>query len=569
MASSQIVAGDKGWRYCCLRLTIPVYPITRTPQTGGAKETKEVIRKLTAACLRIVPLPVLLATLALSAGAAEPKKQSFDPELTLLVNTVQRQSVALVHDELVRQAEWLELGGMKVHLAERGDEISRRVRATLKANSDVLDDYRTELVRVSPGTVGEVDKLVAEIRRYHDLVPGQPLQRVPVPEKVEKGPELLEEPGVGEDVAAAMRGEPALNEPVQYAERRFGLAGPFLRRRRWNLDFYLGSFEDLLPHYRRLGYKSFYRLRAPYVSYGRQAYVLTPEAGLRPRLVLCAFFGTDLFRHTRAQWAVLAERAQAPEGEGPVVRTLSCPGCSWVLPGVAAMRELISGIPFTADNVVVGYDYLFEEAWGDRRLGAYENDYWKLTYYRTEPTVTAVLLAKHSNFGEILAHSLTALVRRGARRVFYSGPAAQVDPRLDDSQLALPTDFASFSGVPEPFDNALAPGRRKQTVFVGLPSPLYATKEWFENARKAGVGAFDGEMARLAEEAARWKKLPGRRVECGIAATLGTLLSLHPEEDRAVYTVTLANQVGREPAKRRFRELVLEKLAEDRRKSDD
>jgi hypothetical protein len=356
-------------------------------------------------------------------------------------------------------------------------------------------------------------------------------------------------------VEAVINGTPLMDEPAAYAERRFGTTGPFLRRRKWNLDFYLGAFSDLAAHYRKLGYRRVYRLRAPYVSFGRSAYVFSPEPGLRPRLLYCEFYGQDLFLHTRAQWAELTLLAK---GEGPAVSTLTCPECRWTLPGVKAMRSLLATVPYTADFVVVGYDYLFADLWKDRLLGVYENDYWRLSYYHNEAGTVATLQARHTNFGEILAASLTPLVRRGASAVYFAGPAAAVDPAVDEADLIAPTDFVTFEGGRLSLRNALA-GRRK-ALFSGLPSPLLATREWLKDARGHKVVAFDGEMARVAEESGRWTRLDGGMVDVGIGAVLGGISSLHPEEDRAVYTIEYANQVGRESAKAEFRDAVLAAL---------
>jgi hypothetical protein len=480
----------------------------------------------------------------------------YDPEVALLVLTIQKQSVQLLREELVRQTEWLKLGGMQVLLAQKVDVFARAVLKGLTADSDVLEDYREQILKVDPTLIGEVDRLVAEIRRYHDLVPGPPLVRLPWPPP---GPalEFLEEEGIGADVVAALKGTPAMDEPVAYAERRFGTTGPFLRHRLWNLDFYLGSFGDLILYYKRLGYRRIYRLRSPYVSYGKEAYVLSPEQGLRPRLVYCGFYGQDLFLHTRAQWAILADRAK---GEGTTVRTLTCPSCTWVLPGVRAMRSLLATVPYTAQTVVVGYDYLFEPEWKDSALGVYENDYWRLAYFRTGTSISATMVPRRTHFGEILAASLTPLVRRGANRVYYAGPAARVDERLDGDELLYPTDFASFAGSVVDFDNALIPRKHKRRLFAALPSPLLATREWLKDAAGHEITAFDGEMSRLAEETAAWGRIRDRRVECGIGAVLAGLANLHPEEDRAVYTISYESQAGKESAKRRYRDLVLEKI---------
>lgn len=497
--------------------------------------------------------------LAPAARAAKTGGASYDPEIALLVLTVQKQSVDLLREELVRQAEWLGLGGMQVMLAEKVNLFARNVKAGLTADSDILEDYRDQILKVDPTAIGEADKLVAEIRRYHDLQPGKPMVRLPWPPPPGPLLKFLEEDGIGADASASLRGTPAMDESVAYAERRFGSTGPFLRRRKWNLDFYLGSFSDLLQHYKKLGYRRIYRLRSPYVSYGKSAWVLAPEPGLRPRLVYSDFYGQDLFLHTRAQWAILTDRAK---GEGPTVRTLTCADCNYVLPGVRAMRSLLATVPYAADTVVVGYEYLFEPDWKDNLLGVYENDYWRLSYFRTGTSITATVVARRTNFGEILAAALTPLVRRGARRVYYAGPAAQVDEKLDGYDLLIPTSFIAFNGRPVKFDNALATRKTKPTVLAALPSPLFATREWLKDARGHEILAFDGEMARLAEEAAAWARMPERKVECGIGAVVGGLANLHPEEDRAIYTISYESQAGKESAKRRYRDAVLGKIKE-------
>lgn len=501
----------------------------------------------------------LLLAATIDADAAKPLGASYDPEVALLVLTIQKQSVVLLKEELVRQAEWLELGAMQVMLAEKVDVFARNVAAGLTADSDILEDYREQILKVDPTAIGEADRLVAEIRRYHDLLPGKPMVRLPWPPPPGPVMEFLQEDGIGADASASLKGTPAMDEPVAYAERRFGTTGPFLRRRKWNLDFYLGSFGDLLQHYKKLGYRRIYRLRSPYVSYGKAAWVLAPEPGLRPRLVYSDFYGQDLFLHARAQWAILTERAKE---EGPTVRTLTCPTCSYVLPGVRAMKSLLATVPYAADTVVAGYDYLFEPLWKENVLGVYENDYWRLAYFRTGPTISMTVVPRRTNFGEILAASLTPIVRRGARRVYYAGPAAQVDDKLDGYDLLLPTQFVMFNGRAVPFDNALAGRKRKTALFAALPSPLFATLEWLKDARRHGILAFDGEMARLAEEAAAWARLPGAKVECGIGGVAGGLANLHPEEDRAVYTISYASQAGKESAKRRYRDAVLAKIKE-------
>ena len=52
-------------------------------------------------------------------AAAKPLGASYDPEVALLVLTVQKQSVVLLREELLRQAEWLQLGAMQILLSRR------------------------------------------------------------------------------------------------------------------------------------------------------------------------------------------------------------------------------------------------------------------------------------------------------------------------------------------------------------------------------------------------------------------------------------------------------------------
>ena len=498
---------------------------------------------------------LLAAALAAAAPPARAQGRVNDPEIALLLLDVQKESVELVSEEMLRQAEWLNLGSMRVLLPDQIGRLKKQVKAGLTVDSDVVEDYRRAITDMSPGDAPDIDKLIAEIRRYHDLRPGPPLERVPLTAPDGKAPEFLEEDGAGADVESAIKGTPLMDEPAAYAERRFGTTGPFLRRRKWNLDFYLGAFSDLAAHYRKLGYRRAYRLRAPYVSFGRSAYVLSPAPGLRPRLLYCEFYGRDLFLNTRAQWAELTLLAKVA---GPTVSTLRCPDCAWILPGVKAMRSLLATVPYTADIVVAGYDYLFADLWKDRLLGAYENDYWRLAYYRDDAGVVATLQARHTNFGEILAASLTPLVRRGASAVYFAGPAAAVEPGIDSGDLVAPTDFLTPEGKRISLRNVLA--HRRKVLFSGLPSPLLATREWLKDARGRGVAAFDGEMSRLAEEAGRWSRPDGGSVDVGIGAVLGGIASLHPEEDRAVYTVEYADQAGKEPAKAEFRDAVLAAL---------
>lgn len=467
-----------------------------------------------------------------------------------------------MREELLRQADWMGLAGMRVLIKSRGPLMAEEIRARLNVDSDVLEEYRLAFESFDPGNAADIAALVGEVRRYHDLTAGGPLTRLPVSPGSGDGPEFFEEEGIGADVTAALRGTPLMDEPVAYAERRFGTTGPFLRRRHWNLDFYLGSFNDLIPMYRALGYRRFYRLRAPYVSYGKQAYVLSPEPGLRPRLVYCAFHGQDLFLHTRAQWGVLTELAK---GQGPEVRTLTCPSCVWVPPALRSLRKVMATSPYQADNAVYGFAYLFEPLWKDQRLGVYENESWRISYFRTGDECTAVIAAKHTNFGEIMAGALDEFVKRGAKRVFYGGPAAALDSDYEADKLLVPSSFETYEGHNVKLDNALPKPRRmpKTGAFAGLPSPLFATREWLEGARRRKVTAFDVEMARVAESSARWTSRP-QPVAVGIGAVLGGIKILHPDEDRALYTLEYESQLGKEPAKKQFVEAVASVLAPKR-----
>ena len=72
-----------------------------------------------------------LALVLLAPAAPAAAKRVYDPEIALLLLQVQKQSVDLVREEMLRQSEWLELGSMKVLLPEKMDEFAAKVKAGL------------------------------------------------------------------------------------------------------------------------------------------------------------------------------------------------------------------------------------------------------------------------------------------------------------------------------------------------------------------------------------------------------------------------------------------------------
>jgi hypothetical protein len=125
----------------------------------------------------------------------------------------------------------------------------------------------------------------------------------------------------------------------------------------------------------------------------------------------------------------------------------------------------------------------------------------------------------------------------------------------------VPAAFETYEGHSYAMPTAWPKPRRapKAGVFAGLPSPLFATREWLVGARRRKVAAFDVEMARVAEAAQRWTTAP-KPVEVGIGAVLGGIRILHPDEDRALYTLEYESQLGKEPAKRQFVDAVVKAL---------
>ncbi|MDD5655839.1 MAG: hypothetical protein PHF00_01095 [Elusimicrobia bacterium] len=517
------------------------------------------VRRFLRAALK--PAAALLLAGAAHAGAARRPGGAplYDPEIALLALEVQKAAVPLLAEELQRQAEWLGLSGLKVLLDHALPRIAESVQASLKPESDVMEDFRASLLRRNTSDIGDIDRLVAEVRRYHGLVPGPPLSRL---EPAAPGPDarLVAADGPGADVAAAVEGTALLMEPAAFADRRFGSIVALLRRRRWDVDFYFGDFADLLPHYRKLGFRVFYRLRAPYVSYGRQAYALSPEENLRPRLVYCAFYGRDYFRHVRAQFAVLAARDAK---DAPVARTLrSARGAQ--LPGVKALRELASSVPYQARVAVMGYAYLFADALAERRLGTYQNEYWRLDYYSLPAGVAALLESRHTSFGEIAGSALEVLMEKGAERIFYAGPAAVIGGGVPDDGLLAPRRFIASDGAAFELDNILAAPGPGSGLHQSVASPLFVTREWAEAAAGRGVQTVDCEAAVVAQRVASFNEGLPRPVELGLAVLPTDLSELHPEEDRSVYTVDSRAEPGRESGKRRYRDAVLELLVPGR-----
>ena len=274
------------------------------------------------------PLVALLLGLSASLSAAPVKRRTYDPEIALLALSIQKESIPLLQAEMTRQAEWMGLSNISVLLEHAFPKAKREVGARLNADSDVLEGLRDSFLQFNPADSPDLDKLVGEIRRYHNMPAGPPLERVKFRGAPPVRPLKIEQ-GVGVDIDMAISGTPLINQPVAYAEKRFGSTGPFLRRRHWNLDFYIGSFRDLAGYYKSLGYRQFYRLHAPYISFAKEAYVLAPEPGLRPRLVYCAFSGTEYFDHVQAQWSMLNHATGAMTRS----RRRFPRSCAWTAPG--------------------------------------------------------------------------------------------------------------------------------------------------------------------------------------------------------------------------------------------
>lgn len=499
-------------------------------------------------------LAAAVAALALWSSAATAPV--YDPELALLALTVQKASVPLLREEFSRQAEWLGLSGARVAAEELGNSAARKIAAALDSETDVPRAFRDELVKYSPSLAGEAERLLEEIRRYHGLAPGGPLKPIPSPGGPRTALRFEEGPGAdaSEDAAQSL----AVPEPVAFAERRFGSTGPFLRKRRWAIDFYLGPISDLAAHYRSLGYRRFYRLRGPYIGYGKEAYVLAPEPerGLRPRLVYCGFFGREFFRHTRTQWAVLS-RATAAKGKAvPEVRTIWCDSCAWAPIGRARLRALLDTCPFQPAAAAMGYDYLFEEALGSLLLGVYENDYWRARFYDRRGGAFMTLEPRHTAFGDIAGAAFAELAVRGVSHLYFAGPAAGVGGQVGGSRLYAPDSVALPSGETVYLKNALR--ARGSGSHHTVPSPLSANVDWLEAARARGIETVDCELAFVASGVMKAPVKTSPRLGLGVVIT--SLARLHPEEDRAVYTMKAERHEEQEAAKKRFRDLVLKDL---------
>jgi hypothetical protein len=471
---------------------------------------------------------------------------------------VQKQSIGLISDELARQAEWLGLAGVRLSLEHVSAPTARKLNASINTETDVIAHYQNAVVRHNVTLSAEIGRLVEEIRRYHGLRPGPPLERLDAP----AGPKrkLTAESGPGEDVAYAAQERQLIAEPVAYAERRFGSTGPFLRRRKWNIDFYEGSFQDLTAYYRKLGYRDFFRLRAPYISYGREAYLLGAEQdrNLRPRLVYCSFRSKDLYVHTRAQYAVLR---RATGGADPIVQTLTCEDCpSRVSQARRSIRELLDSAPFQPIAGIMGYEYLFSEVLRPALSGDYDNEEWRVRFYDTHKGVLAVIEAKQTAFGEAAGAPLAELAARGVTKLFYAGPAAGVADVIKPGRVYAPQRAIDTSGRPLPWRNSLE-NLPRSGIHRSLSSPLLATAEWHESARSARVESIDTEISSVIE-----KVLAERGgVDLGVGIITTTLSHLHPEEDRAVYTVETERQEFKEAAKLSYRDQVLRQLGLDPR----
>lgn len=471
---------------------------------------------------------------------------------------VQKQSIGLISEELARQAEWLGLAGVRLSLDHVSGPTARKLHAAVTTETDVLAQYHSAVVRHNVTLSAEIGRLAGEIRRYHGLRPGPPLERLEAPAGAKR--KLSAENGPGEDVAYAARERQLISEPVAYAERRFGSTGPFLRRRKWNIDFYEGPFEDLTAHYRKLGYRDFFRLRAPYISYGREAYLLGAEQdrNLRPRLVYCAFYSKDLFIHTRAQYAVLR---RATGGTDPIVQTLSCENCAPRLPQARrAVKALFDSAPFQPVAAVMGYEYLFADLLRPMLVGDYDNEEWRVRYYETPKGVVALIEPKQTAFGEAAGAPLAELAARGVPKLFFAGPAAGIVSQVKAGRIYAPQRALDTMGRALPWRNSLENVPRSG-LHRSLSSPLLATAEWLDSAAGAGIESLDTEISSVIEQVAAEMKT----VELGVAIITTSLSHLHPEEDRAVYTVETERQEFKEAAKKAYRDQVLRQIGLDPR----
>jgi hypothetical protein len=224
------------------------------------------------------------------------------------------------------------------------------------------------------------------------------------------------------------------------------------------------------------------------------------------------------------------------------------------------MRELLQTIPYSPRNVVMGYTYLFEKPLSSHLLGTYDNDYWRLSYYDLPAGVTATVECRDTGFGEISALALEEFVRRGAQNLYYAGPAAVLGGSSSADRLHIPQEFLDSEGNPLPLRNALSLRASRSGRHQSVASPLFVTSEWLAAALRRGVETVDCEAGVVAQRVARINKGRADPVQLGLALVGSELSWLHPDEDRAVYTVEYETEAKREEAKRAYRDSVLRLL---------
>ncbi|MBI5239841.1 MAG: hypothetical protein HY926_05175, partial [Elusimicrobia bacterium] len=124
-------------------------------------------------------------------------------------------------------------------------------------------------------------------------------------------------------------------------------------------------------------------------------------------------------------------------------------------------------------------------------------------------------------------------------------------------RLQVPREFLDPEGAPIPLANSLNLRRHQSGRHQSAASPLFVTSSWLESARRRGVETADCEAATIAARLARLNTGRAQPVRLGVALIGSELSWLHPDEDRAVYTVEYETVAEREQAKAAYRDAVL------------
>ncbi|MBI4425615.1 MAG: hypothetical protein HY554_17930 [Elusimicrobia bacterium] len=467
-------------------------------------------------------------------GAGAPRLGRADArgdEVASFVLSVHRSNLGYLASELAtRSAELAFAPALTRLIRERQTLLTDRVARRLRPDTDLLGELERELLDASPSDADEIRRLVAAVRRLASA-PEEPALR---PAAIAQAPARRLTLNEGASLGSRLpeRADVALQQPEALARARFGPAAEFVIARGWGLDFFQGSLQDLVARYRAEGYRTFAQVRAPNLSNSKEVTVASGRPGEPPRLIYSGFHGAYYFEHVRAQFATIARSARLRPGQ---VRTISCDGCPWERPAVAAVQRLLARVD-APHTLLVGFDVHLDTRLRGRYIETVEHGSWRLHLFDIPEGRAGLLAGDDAHYGETAGLMVEAFLKAGTRRVFFAGLTGGLHPSLRVSQLVFPRGFLDERGRPLDAPNLLATAG-ESGAHQDVRSPFFESFEWAAAALRGGAWTVDCEAAGIAAAVERHKAGGGRPVELGVGLVVTDLVPARPGARRAPYSL--------------------------------